>query len=93
MNTLCNASSVNSSAQNARFADFIRQAIRGLTQKINTRAQQRIDRDAFNQLLRLDNDMLKDIGVSREDVVYASRLPISENAAEYLSKVSGRSID
>lgn len=93
MNTICNDSSVNPTAPNVRFTDLIRQAVRGITQKINTRAQQRIDRDAFNQLLRLDNDILRDIGVSREDVVYASRLPISENAAVYLSQVSGRSID
>jgi len=93
MDTHCNDSSVNSDALNVRLADFIGRAVQGITDKINTRLQQRIDRDAFNQLLKLDTEMLNDIGVSRDDVVYASRLPISEDAAVYLSKVSGRSID
>ena len=91
MNTICKDSSANSNALNVRLAALVGQAVRGITDKINTRHQQRIDRDAFKQLLKLDSDMLKDIGVSRDEVVYASQLPISEDAAAYLSEVSRKS--
>jgi len=46
-----------------------------------TRRQRRIDRDAFRTLLGLDDAMLKDIGVTRDEVRRASDLPLSVNAA------------
>ncbi len=45
------------------------------------RHQRRIDRDAFRNLLSLDDQMLKDIGVTRDEVRRASDLPLSVNAA------------
>ncbi|MBL1437838.1 MAG: DUF1127 domain-containing protein [Rhodobacteraceae bacterium] len=54
--------------------------------RFKTRMQQRQDRAAFQHLLALDPDILKDIGVSRGDVVWANNLPIEVNAACALEK-------
>lgn len=43
--------------------------------------KQREARTAFQHLLALDDANLDDIGVRREDVLWASRLPLSQNAA------------
>ena len=53
---------------------------------LKTRKQQQIDRDAFNHLLSLDETMLKDIGLRRDDVLWATKLPLSINAALELEK-------
>ena len=58
-----------------------------IRQAWNLRQQRRTDRDAFNTLLRLDDRALRDIGVSREDVMWASRLPLTFNAAQELEKL------
>jgi len=50
--------------------------------------QRRIDRQAFEHMLALDDKMLKDIGVTRNDVIWASQLPRSENASQELYRVS-----
>ncbi len=50
--------------------------------------QQIIDRAAFRRLLKLDDDGLKDIGVSREDVIWASRQPVSVSASLELQKIA-----
>jgi uncharacterized protein YjiS (DUF1127 family) len=50
--------------------------------------QRRIDRLAFEHLLELDDRMLSDIGVKREDVIWASKLPLSQNASEALSTIA-----
>ncbi|MEM8541312.1 MAG: hypothetical protein AAGF25_10190 [Pseudomonadota bacterium] len=55
--------------------------IQRLGVELETRKQQRIDRDAFNSILTLDERSLADIGVTREEVLWASKLPLSENAA------------
>ena len=56
------------------------------------RAQRKLDREAFNTLLSLDDRSLADIGVSRQDVLWASRLPLSQNASHELQllKRSGK---
>ncbi len=43
--------------------------------------QIRVNRQAFSHMLKLDNHILADIGLSRDDVIWASRLPIDVNAA------------
>ena len=53
------------------------------------RRQQRIDRDAFLNLLRLDERELRDIGLTRDDVLLASKMPLSYNAALELEKRKG----
>ncbi len=46
------------------------------------RRSQRDARTAFLPILRLDDRMLEDIGVTRDDVLWAARLPLEVNAAK-----------
>lgn len=48
------------------------------------RRQQRIDRQAFENLLFLDRRVLDDLGYRHDDVQTAYRLPLSVNAAQHL---------
>lgn len=58
-------------------------------QKRNKQARQRrIDRDAFRRLVTLDDAALRDIGVTRQDVIWAGELPLSQNASLELEKVA-----
>lgn len=50
--------------------------------------QQVTNRLAFKNLLTLDANILHDIGVTREDVIWASKLPLSKNAALELEKIA-----
>ncbi len=50
--------------------------------------QQLIDRAAFRHLLKLDESYLKDIGVSRENVIWASRQPLFVSASLELKKIA-----
>lgn len=54
--------------------------------RFKTGLQQRQDRGAFQHLLALDPHILKDIGVSRGDVIWANNLPLEVNAARALEK-------
>jgi len=63
---------------------------RRLTQRIITKYNQYIDRQAFKNVLHLDDRMLKDIGVTRQDVKWASKLPMSEDAAIKLEHIARR---
>jgi len=54
--------------------------------RFTTRMQQRKKRADFQHLLALDPRILRDIGVSRGDVVWANNLPIEVNAAKALEK-------
>lgn len=45
------------------------------------KAKQRQDRAAFQHLLSLEPEILKDIGVTRGDVIWANNLPLNVNAA------------
>lgn len=49
-----------------------------------TRCAQREARDAFRNTLRLDDHLLDDIGVTRDEVEWAARLPLDENASHAL---------
>lgn len=50
--------------------------------------EQRVDRMAFRTLERLSDADLRDIGLTRADVEWASRLPLSENASAALQEVA-----
>ena len=56
--------------------------LRGL---FETYRQNRERRDAFLNLLRLDDQILDDIGVSRAEVACAARLPLRLNASDMLA--------
>ncbi|MCP4073053.1 MAG: DUF1127 domain-containing protein [Hyphomicrobiales bacterium] len=58
----------------------------GIKIVFNNWIQNRVDRQAFSHLLTLDDHILKDIGLTRDDVVWASRLPVSVNASLELGK-------
>ena len=55
-----------------------------------TRAQQRQNRAAFQCMLDLDPAILKDIGVTRGNVIWANNLPVEINAAQELEKIRAR---
>ena len=55
---------------------------------LKTRRQHVTNRLAFKSLLSLEANILHDIGVTREDVIWASKLPLSKNAAVELEKIS-----
>lgn len=52
-----------------------------LLQRIAIRSQQKIDRQAFETMLGLDDALLNDIGVTRDAVRWAAQLPLKEDAA------------
>ncbi len=54
--------------------------------------QRRIDRDAFRTMLNLDETSLKDIGVTRDDIIYASKLAMNESASKELEKIRATNI-
>ncbi len=56
------------------------------------RRQRKLDRDAFRNLLLLDEASLKDIGVSKDDIIWASNLAMNENASQELEKVRANNI-
>ena len=58
----------------------------------NAREQRelRLNREAFLNLLRVDERALEDIGVTREDVDWAARLPLETNAALALRQRAAR---
>jgi uncharacterized protein YjiS (DUF1127 family) len=55
---------------------------------IERRIQRTTDRQAFSHLLALDQHTLDDIGITRDDVFWASRLPLSINASHELEKIA-----
>jgi len=63
---------------------------KSITQFFVIRYNRRIDRQAFENVLTLDDRALKDIGLTREDVMWASRLPLSQDAAMRLQQISRR---
>ena len=93
MNTICidqNKTTLNTTANSIAsriFATLTKLAER-FVQHLEQRKQRQIDRDAFNHLLDLDESILDDIGVTRFDVIEASKLPLSKNASNELEKVS-----
>lgn len=64
------------------------QLIEDIKAYIASRKQRRADNIAFKYMLQLDDAMLKDIGVSRGDVVWAGTLPLATNASLELAKLA-----
>ncbi len=85
-------SQVNQSGESSSLVSKVAAQVFGLGSKaivyLKTRHRQRIDRQAFSNMLSLDTAILQDIGVTREDVIWASKLPLSQNAALELDKVA-----
>ncbi len=68
----------------------LRALVEAVSHAWEVRRQRRINRDAFKTLLRMDDRSLADIGVTRDEVVWASRLPLSYNASAELEKLKTR---
>ena len=66
----------------------ISQFIRHLATRYETRRQQRIARDAFKHMESLSDELLADIGVNRDSVRWAAKLPIEVDAALALREVA-----
>jgi len=58
--------------------------IRRARAALATRREQRMTRDAFMNIVDLDDKVLDDIGVTREEVEWAARLPLRVNASQAL---------
>jgi len=70
----------------------LQQAFRRLSDWFKTRRERKINRDAFSHLLKLDDDLLDDIGVTRDSVRWAASLPLSVDASRALEETArGRS--
>lgn len=54
--------------------------------------QRKIDREAFRTMLNLDEASLKDIGVTRNDIIYASKLAMNQSASKELEKIRATNI-
>ncbi len=91
-NTSINSSQINHSHEGMSLVSMIASLAIGLVAKatsyLNTRRQQVTNRLAFKNLLTLEANILQDIGVTREDVIWASKLPLSKNAALELEKIA-----
>jgi len=71
-----------------RIQTLVSSGLNSLKNWYNIRKQRHMDRQAFTNLMHLDDSTLKDIGVTRSDVVWASKLPLSENASQRLNEIS-----
>lgn len=54
------------------------------------RYKQHLDRLAFRKMLSLNEHLLKDIGITRADVMYATKLPLSVDAAKEVESIARR---
>jgi uncharacterized protein YjiS (DUF1127 family) len=74
--------------ESLRIADMLGSFLAELKIWWQARQQRRIDREAFEHLLDLDDAILDDIGVTRDDVIRANRLPLSVNASAELEIIA-----
>ncbi len=79
-------------AENPKSQTFgVTSAFQAFAKFLRERQKLRVNRAAFNSMLSLDDRMLSDIGVTRDNVRWASKLPLHMNAAEELQKLSQKS--
>lgn len=76
------------SAQGFSLVNSLRKLGQLIATRLATRRQQKIDRDAFRHMLTLNDEMLDDIGVTRDAVRWAAQLPLEENAARALRETA-----
>ena len=72
----------------SHFYGFIQQTIDAWRKHRELRKMHLTDRAAFEHMLHVEDRILEDIGVTRDDVIWASKLPLSKNAALELQRVS-----
>lgn len=88
MTTINLAAPRTCNVQSHNEATFVGRLVRKIRTHLQLRRQHRINRQAFAQMMNLEDELLKDIGVTRADIHWASSLPLSENAAIELKKIS-----
>ena len=71
-----------------RLKDYLRRHFYRFRKYRELRKAQQIDRLAFQHVLYLDDQLLEDIGVTRDDVLWANKLPLKENAALELRNIA-----
>ena len=90
MNSIdCN---INRNQNGQKLSSWVKNIILKLKQFYAVHRQRKIDRDAFLNLLSLDEAILKDIGVSRDDITWASKLAMHKSASKELEKVRANNI-
>ena len=90
LNNLSHSGHAGHSAS-SRLTELTSHAATRLVAAIRTRLRQRRDRAAFMTLVGKEEWIYRDLGVSRGDVQWASRLPMHINAAEELEKIRAHS--
>ena len=63
---------------------------RQLAQRLADLRCQRLERKGFREMLKLDDHLLTDIGVTRGDIAHVARLPFAENPSLTLWRLSAR---
>ena len=71
----------NRAARVSTFWAILQTLTSRLRHKLETRHEHRVTRRAFMNTFRLDDKMLDDIGVTREEVEWAASLPLEVNAS------------
>jgi len=69
-------------------SEWLKTQLAGAVKSVRNYFQCRQDRQAFQTLMGLEDAALKDIGVTRADVLWANQLPLSQNAAVELKLLS-----
>ena len=88
LETNCNPSAHNVLTQ--RFFTWSQRRIDSISHWLSERRQHRMNRKAVKSLAVLDEKTLKDIGLTRGDVTWASNLPDSVSAATELEIIARR---
>ncbi|MGR3659765.1 MAG: hypothetical protein ACU0CA_01080 [Paracoccaceae bacterium] len=81
---------MNCEVMNVEIVEARRSGVARLVHWLRERQQQRRDRAGFAQMLKLEDHMLADIGVSRGAVDWAQGLLASRNPGLELAKAVGR---
>jgi len=91
-NCLCEKATTNETS----FLQFLKTGVSSVWQQLlrnrALRKQRKQNRLALETLHNLDERTLKDIGLNRSDVVWASGLPMNINAAEALNEIRARNV-
>ncbi len=90
MTTICNPNIQPLASQQTVFS-IITKATNDIATHLKNAFKQRQkrwnNRNALQQMLKLDDHILADIGLTRDDVLWANTLPLEKNAAVELDKI------
>lgn len=90
MTSQCVATDFNHTQPAKRRRITARSPLHWLITRWSALKQQKTNRLALKELSSLDDAMLKDIGISRQDVAWASKLPSSVSASVELEIIARR---